>query len=382
MRILVPSENRHPGHAVLLISGGDVRERTGAEMLQLRGQMQMLPALAAKIGAPVVLLEQVPNQPLFDGKREDAIIALTLKNYLETGDESWPALLPMVKAAQRAMDATQEICAKELGAKIEKFCVTGASKRGWTTWLTACNDARVEAIAPAVIDVLHMAAQMPHQKDVFGDYSDKIADYTALGLPQKADGPEAARLLSLIDPWMSRDKLAMPKLLLLGTNDPYWPVDAASLYVHDLPGETHIHYLENAGHGLGPDAFAAAADFFESVMVAGERARLDWKWQDDASGLHLRCTTSRAPDAVEVVRAEAPTRDFRKAQWTAAAAHGQAIEDAPGSWHFDLDAAMPESGWRAQFVRVTFNGANGQSETYCTDIRMFGKPAAPRRARF
>ena len=46
------------------------------------------------------------------------------------------------------LDAVQAFARQEFNHKIEKFVVSGASKRGWTTWLTGAVDARVRAIAP------------------------------------------------------------------------------------------------------------------------------------------------------------------------------------------------------------------------------------------
>ena len=61
----------------------------------------------------------------------------------------------MTKAAVRAMDTATEFLAKE-GVRLEKFVVSGASKRGWTTWTTGVVDKRVVAIAPLVIDMLNL----------------------------------------------------------------------------------------------------------------------------------------------------------------------------------------------------------------------------------
>ena len=80
----------------------------------------------------------VPNQPLVfggDGKErtEDDLIAYTWDKFLRTGDERWPARLPMTKAVVRAMDTVTAFCAKPpAGAArtVDRFVVAGASKRG------------------------------------------------------------------------------------------------------------------------------------------------------------------------------------------------------------------------------------------------------------
>ncbi len=92
---------------------------------------------ALSTGMIVVNLPTVPNQPqvfLEEGisRSEDGIIAYTFDKFLETGDENYPLLLPMVKSAVATMNAAQAFAATQPFA-IDDFIVTGASKRGWTT---------------------------------------------------------------------------------------------------------------------------------------------------------------------------------------------------------------------------------------------------------
>ena len=44
------------------------------------------------------------------------------------------------------------------GDVVDEFTVTGASKRGWTTWTIGAVDKRVKAMAPLVLDCLNMRA--------------------------------------------------------------------------------------------------------------------------------------------------------------------------------------------------------------------------------
>ncbi|OHB75274.1 MAG: hypothetical protein A2W31_12925, partial [Planctomycetes bacterium RBG_16_64_10] len=237
---------------VLVISGGRWRDEyqhaTGP--LKLPAQARLFSFIAEQLRAPVAVLEQVPFQPMFDGKVEDAIIALTFDKFLHTGDPQWPLLLPMVKSAVRAMDVAQEFCRDQWALKLDAFTVTGASKRGWTTWLTGAVDQRAKAIAPMVIDVLNMQPQMKHQLEVWGDYSDEIHDYTERGLQEHLGSEAGQALRAIVDPYAYRAALDQPKLIMLGTNDRYWPLDALNLYWHDLVGENYILYVPNNGHGL------------------------------------------------------------------------------------------------------------------------------------
>jgi PhoPQ-activated pathogenicity-related protein len=85
------------------------------------------------------------------------MIAYTWDKYLRTGDERWPARLPMTKAAVRAMDAVTAFLAKwpDGAPTVKNLVVAGGSKRGWTTWSVAHVDPRVVAVAPIVIDTLN-----------------------------------------------------------------------------------------------------------------------------------------------------------------------------------------------------------------------------------
>src|SRR5262249_23490546 len=133
--------------------------------------------MASKMNAPVAFLYDIPNQPLLGDKKEDALIAETFVRYLESKDESWPLLFPMVNSLVKAMDALQAFAQREWNFIIRYFVVSGGSKRGWTTWPTGAVEPRVKAIAPLVIDTLNMKAQMPYQLKSYGKYSEMIGDY-------------------------------------------------------------------------------------------------------------------------------------------------------------------------------------------------------------
>jgi PhoPQ-activated pathogenicity-related protein len=283
--------------------------------------------LARKIRAPVAFLYNVTNQPLLEGNlREDDLIAETFVRYLKTKDENWPLLFPMVKSVVKAMDVLQAFGKKEWSEPIDKFIVAGASKRGWTTWLTAAVDQRIKAIAPIVIDTLNMREQMPRQLQAFGAYSSRLAPYSSRGLLPIPETPEGQRLLSMVDPWAYRDRLTMPKLIINGTNDFYWATDALNLYWNGIPPDKWVLYVPNAGHNLRRqdqpqpdqlnDLINSLAAFSRHQIGGTPMPNLSWKHESVNDKLRLTIAATRPPSGARLWIAQTVTTDFRTAKWS------------------------------------------------------------------
>ncbi|MEA3400468.1 MAG: PhoPQ-activated protein PqaA family protein [Armatimonadota bacterium] len=354
--LMVPDEMTHPETALLLITGGAPD----------RDELTMLSTAATMLSSPVVILGDIPNQPLFDDLTEDALIAFTFSNYLETHDANWPLLFPMTKAAVKTMDAVEQYTADEWERPITSFVATGASKRGWTTWFTgAVVPGRLKGIAPMVYDNLNLPAQMRQHLIAWGDYSAQIHDYTERGLPQMLRTAEGMRLGAIVDPYTLRHRVTIPKLIITGTNDPYWPLDAANLYWDELPEPKYILYVPNSGHGLNDimRVINAQVGFF---MVCTGRASLPRpSWQFEVgSYLKLHIQPGANVKRVTQLTARAPTRDFREATW----------EEEPAIERDDRYLCRllhPDEGYAAIFGEVVYD-LGGQEFPVSTNVRIIG----------
>jgi PhoPQ-activated pathogenicity-related protein len=370
LRVYEPAEVRHPDAMLLFITGGSSDSKPGP-----RDTEQGF-ALAQVCGARVAVLSQVPNQPLWGGRKEDDLIAETFTKYLETKDETLPLLFPMVKSAVRAMDAVQA-WARRQGKPVARFVVSGASKRGWTTWLTAAVDPRVVAIAPMVIPTLNMRAQNKHQLEVWGQYSEQIQDYTRRGLTEKIDTPEGTRLWHMIDPYSYRDRYTMPKLLINGTNDRYWTLDSLNIFWDDIPGPKWVVYLPNAGHGLQEHrdyAIHGVGALFRHVISGRPMPALEWRHSDGPDGSFvLGVKSSPEPKSAQLWVARSDTRDFREAKWTSSPLEKD--KDYVGS------VPKPAKGYVALFADLGYE-IDGLEYHLSTQIRESGTgPAKPAPAR-
>ncbi len=357
LQIVRPKNTTHPELAFLYITGdGDGRR-----------DLSFLKTVAERAGIAAAVLTRVPNQPLYDGRKEDSLIAYTFAQYLKTEDQTWPLLFPMVKSAVRAMDAIQAFAGRENLPAPQKFVVAGASKRGWTTWLTGAVDPRVEAIAPMVIDMLNMKAQLQWAKKVYGKQSEQIRDYTELQLDEKMDDPRMVRLRSWVDPYSYRERYTLPKLLLLGTNDPYWTVDSLRHYWNDLPGPKLIFQTPNAGHNLGggKEAIQTLAAWVQLLANHESLPRMDWQFSRETGELKIDVHVDAPAKAIRLWTAHSTDRDFRNDKWTS-----RDLEIQPGSSRATARLDAPAKGYEAGLVEVELATPDGHTYRLSTEARV------------
>jgi len=343
--------------AILYITGGDANPLDIAEAQ----------AIADRSALPVAVLFHIPNQPIFD-LWEDDLIAHTFEQYIETGDPTWPLLFPMTRAAIRAIDMLRDV-------GYERFVVIGASKRGWTTWLAAATgDPRIIGIAPMVIDNLNFPAQMAHQIECWGAYSEQIEDYTSRELQNEMDSVRGAELVVMMDPINYIDRLRCPILIVNGANDRYWTVDALSLYRDLLPATTRCLIVPNVGHILGDkvqmietvSAFAFACSVGD--ILPGPRE----------CGIPTG-SSIEAPDAedIRLWGAFSSTLDFRDSEWITVASGSPCSEGLAFSLTDLLTSASRLRGFAAYpplnaatMVEARYSGPTGRFSS-STPVKVF-----------
>lgn len=313
VQVIEPSNVEFKGMAILHITGGTPNPKETAEFR----------VFAEMTGMPIAALYGIPIQPLW-GMYEDDLIAHTFEKYLETGDSSWPLLFPMTKSALRAMDAVQK-ASKGTSNPIHKFVVTGASKRGWTTWFVgASGDKRVVGIAPLVIDNLNVNKQMAHQMSSWGKFSEQIEDYTRRGLQQKVSSePRGLVLSQMIDPYTYRGRVKVPTMIINGGNDRYWTVDALSQYWDDLKQPKWVSIVPNAGHRLENRyvAIEPLVGFARSMAGEFKMPKMQWKMDEERENggrtVIVQMGTEGTPvQGFGVWMASSDTLDFRESKWT------------------------------------------------------------------
>ena len=82
--------------------------------------------------------------------------------------------------------------------------------------------------------------------------------------------PTGTKLWKMVDPFTYRERLTKPKLLINGTNDRYWTLDALDLYWNELQGPKYLIELPNAGHDLKVNrdwATSGLGAFFHHVVL-------------------------------------------------------------------------------------------------------------------
>lgn len=349
LRVVVPAEVKSDV-ALLMIggggNGGNAPNRVDSRLFQVATATK---TIVAEIG-------MIPNQPLIfhnDGKKrvEDDLIAYTWDQFIRTGDETWPARLPMVKSVVRGMDAVQELIGKQYpDSPVKDFVVAGGSKRGWTTWMTAAVDNRVVGIMPIVIDVLNTKESMNHHYAAYGFWAPAVGDYVHHKITHRRNWPEYEKLLRIEDPYFYRDRFDMPKCIINSAGDQFFLPDSSQFYFDDLVGEKHLCYVPNSDHSLdGTNALDTLLAFHFCVAHKIPRPTMTWEFSTENS---ITLKTNDQPKSVVLWRAtNTDARDFRMEKI------GKAYRptDLSGNGQYTAMVPKPEKGWTAYFIQAEFD---------------------------
>lgn len=351
---------------LLWIGGG---RNGGDPPAQPDGRIQ---SIAKATGTVVAELKMVPNQPLMfhgDGQKrtEDDLVAYTWDQFLKTGDATWPARNPMVKSAVRAMDTITAVTAADENCReVNRFVVAGASKRGWTTWLTGAVDKRVIGIVPIVIDILNVRANTDNHFSAYGFWAPAVGDYVAHRITERMNHPRMNELLKLVDPLSYRHRLTMPKFILNAAGDQFFPPDSSKNYFSQLVGPKHLRYVPNADHSLkNSDAMESLIAWY-SVILTG-RSLPEFTWTLEGSSLQVK--TSDNPIEVRLWQATNPdARDFRLETLGPKYVSRPLTDQGEGTFSATLE--NPENGWTASFVELAFDVGAPFPLKLTTDVKI------------
>jgi len=231
-------------------------------------------------------------------------------------------------------------------------------------------DKRVKAIFPMVYDNLDLPKQMKHQIDAWGKYSEQISDYSEKSLPQLLTTETGRDLGALVDPFTYKDRISVPKLIVTGTNDRYWPLDALNLYYDALVGEKYIYYAPNSGHGLEKSLVQVISNAIAlHLKTAGKLAfpKFSWECKEDGDFIKFSILPDPKvkPKSVFVWTATSPTRDFREVTWQKTPA---TLSDSK----YVHKVKKPDEGFFALFGETDYQ-QNGKSYFLSTNVYLYGE---------
>jgi PhoPQ-activated pathogenicity-related protein len=269
------------------------------------------------------------------------------------------------------MDAVQAVVKEKINVDIDKFVISGASKRGWTSWLTAAIDDRVVGVIPVVLSCLNMKEVFHHYYQSLGGWSFALFDYWSFGLMALVDEPEMMELSYVIDPYYYRQYLTMPKLMISGASDEFFMLDDYDYFYDDLVGDKYIWIIENAGHGFGGLAAEQLvqmyATFTVSVLEGYARPTVEWTTQYTSTGGSIVMTTDSTP--LSVVAYSAISIVPNRRDWRLHALDGNVAVRTNVTWiespvedlgnGYRVEYENPVSGYRAFYIKATFSSPDG-----------------------
>jgi PhoPQ-activated pathogenicity-related protein len=169
----------------------------------------------------------------------------------------------------------------------------------------------------------------------------------------------------MIDPYSYKEKLTVPKMIFVGTNDPYWTADAIKHYFDQIPGKNLIHYVPNAGHDLagGKQALEGLSAFFGLTLQNKEYPVSTWAVNKTTEGFELS-VQANPNDLVEAAiwATTSADRDFRNNLWLT-----RRVKYEGSTVKYTIP--FVKKGYQAFYMDLKYKDPNGG--TYTVSTRLF-----------
>ena len=375
LTVIVPD---HVTHATgfLYITGGSNKDAAPKTATERWAKM------AVQTASVVAELDDVPNQPLRftedpRPRSEDEIIAYQQAKFIKDRNPLDLVRLPMVKSGTQAMTAIQQFLAGDDGkapngkggVKVDRFVVSGGSKRAWTTWLVGAIDKRAVAIVPIVINVLDVDATTRHHWEAMGYFSPALKDYVENHLiPDMIGKPGLAAVNKIEDPLNYRDRPAMkmPKYIINAVGDEYFPPDNTRFSYHLLPETKRLRMIPNSKHSTaGTDISDSITAFYDGVLNHTPIPNYSWTVRKSDGAIVVRSATR--PLEVNLWQGNDPkARDFRVDTIGKAFSPTPLTQQKDGTWVGQV--AKPAAGWTAYFVELTYPSGGKYPLKFTTEV--------------
>ena len=315
---------------------------------------------AVKLKSVIAHVSNVPFQPInFKDfpeiqRYEDNLIAYGWDKFLSNGsldsDSKYLARLPMTRAVIRSMDLIQEIT-KFNPIPISEFFISGASKRGWTTWTSAAIDNRIIGIAPVVIDLLNLVPSFRHHFKSYGSYSEAVDDYVNFNIMDWMGSSEFDRLLDIVEPYEFKELFEMPKLIINGTIDEFFLPDSWKFYWNKLPDKKYLQYVPNGNHELlGTYRTKNIISFYKKIINNEDIPVFNWQIKKDKFYVKI---DPKYDYEIYLWSATSEKRDFRI--WEIGRGWKRYKLEKTFNGNYEISAPVKKNHFNASLIEVIFN---------------------------
>lgn len=288
--------------------------------------MKVAMGLATRLGALSAVLYGVPNEfnmfsddPMHQGvllqEEEKAYSWMHVIDH--PNKPEFMVELPNVKSVVRGMDVLQNYTAGLPAGAISSFAVSGFSKRGMATWMTAAVDSRVKAILPGAMP-LHIHSMIKDLYRSYGNAPIATIPYFFRDLFGHLDDSSAVYLFKTIDAFNYMEKLSVPKFVMMTGSDDFMLVDATRPWLHKIPGETYFLMKPNREHLMQMsviDFLPPSAAFLEGIMTNQSTPQVAWNISEDEGTITAHVGGEHVPHTVRLWTARTckahGRRDFR-----------------------------------------------------------------------